>query len=110
MFAVIETGGKQYRVQEGDLLDVELDARGGDADREIEFDRVLMIGGGDIGGGVSVQVGRPIVEGAKVTGSLVQEVRGPKIKVFKKKRRKGYKRLRGHRQNVLRVRIGSISA
>ncbi|HVS63594.1 MAG TPA: 50S ribosomal protein L21 [Thermoanaerobaculia bacterium] len=105
MFAVIETGGKQYRVREGDLLDVELDARGGDDDREIEFDRVLMIGGGD-----SVQVGRPILEGAKVTGSLVQQVRGPKIKVFKKKRRKGYKRLRGHRQNVLRVRIGSISA
>lgn len=105
MFAVIETGGKQYRVQEGDLLDVELDARSGDDDREIEFGRVLMIGGGD-----SLQVGRPTVEGAKVTGSLVQEVRGPKIKVFKKKRRKGYKRLRGHRQNVLRVRIGSISA
>jgi large subunit ribosomal protein L21 len=104
MFAVIETGGKQYRVQEGDVLELELDARGSGDGREVEFDRVLMIGGGD-----SVQVGRPTVEGAKVAGSLLQQIRGPKIKVFKKKKRKGYKRLRGHRQNLLRVRIGSIS-
>lgn len=105
MFAVIETGGKQYRVQEGDVLEVERDARGDDDDGEIRFDRVLMIGGGD-----SVQVGRPTVEGASVSASLLGEVRGPKIKVFKKKRRKGYKRLRGHRQDVLRVKIGPISA
>lgn len=105
MFAVIETGGKQYRVQEGDVLEVELDARGSEGQSEVQFDRVLMVGGGD-----SVQVGRPTLEGATVSGALVDEVRGPKIKVFKKKRRKGYKRLRGHRQNVLRVRIGSITA
>jgi large subunit ribosomal protein L21 len=105
MFAVIETGGKQYRVQEGDVLDVELDARSSEDDREVRFDRVLMVGGGD-----SLQVGRPTLEGATVSASLLGEVRGPKIKVFKRKKRKGYKRLRGHRQNVLRVRIGSISA
>jgi large subunit ribosomal protein L21 len=105
MFAVIETGGKQYRVKEGDVIEVELEARGENAAPEIEFDRVLMIGGGD-----AVRIGQPTLDGAKVAASLVREVRGPKIKVFKRKKRKGYKRLRGHRQDLLRVRIGAISA
>ena len=101
MFAVIETGGKQYRVEEGDVLDIELLETAGK--NKIQFDRVLMVGS-DKG----AKVGTPVVEGAKVTGVLVDEVRGPKIIVFKKKRRKGYKRRNGHRQDLLRVEIDSI--
>lgn len=102
MFAVIETGGKQYRVSEGDVLDVELL---GDVEGAVEFDRVLMVGGeGDD------RVGSPTLEGASVKATLVSAVRGPKIIVFKKKRRKGYRRTRGHRQDLHRVRIDSISA
>ncbi|HVS15330.1 MAG TPA: 50S ribosomal protein L21 [Thermoanaerobaculia bacterium] len=106
MFAVIETGGKQYRVKQGDVIEVELEARGGAVGdgSQIEFERVLMVGGDE-----SVQIGQPTLQGAKVTASLLHELRGRKIKVFKKKRRKGYKRLRGHRQDLLRVRIGAIS-
>ena len=106
MFAVIETGGKQYRVSEGDVLDVELlselaaeDAQG------VTFDRVLMVGGEG-----EARVGTPTVEGASVSASLVSAVRGPKIVVFKKKRRKGYRRTRGHRQDLHRIRIDAISA
>ena len=103
MYAVIETGGKQYRVEKGDVIDVELAETGGDEGREISFDRVLMIGGGE-----GVRVGAPVVSGASVSGVLVDEIRAPKIKVFKKKRRKGYKKTQGHRQNLLRVRIDAI--
>lgn len=102
MYAVIETGGKQYRVEQGDVIDVELAETAGSEDK-VTFDRVLMIGGGD-----GVRVGAPVVAGASVSGVRLDEVRGPKIKVFKKKRRKGYRRLQGHRQNLLRVRIDAI--
>lgn len=103
MYAVIETGGKQYRVAPGDVIDIE---RGPavDDDGAVRFERVLMVGGGD-----DVSVGTPLVEGALVRASLVDEVRGPKIKVFKKKRRKGYRRTAGHRQDLLRVRIEGIA-
>ncbi len=104
MFAIIETGGKQYRVQEGDILDVEITSRGAEAGADVEFDRVLMVGEGE-----DVKIGQPTVDGAVVKASLVAAVRGPKIKVFKKKRRKGYKRTMGHRQDLHRVRIGSIT-
>lgn len=100
MYAVIETGGKQYRVQPGDVIDVE---RTPPADGSVKFERVLFVSG-DAG----AQVGSPVLEGAAVTASVVGEVRAPKIKVFKKKRRKGYKRLRGHRQDLLRVRIEDV--
>jgi len=103
MYAVIETGGKQYRVQPGDVIDVE---RGPEvADGTVEFDRVLMVGGE----GTEVAVGSPTVDGAVVRASLVDEVRGRKIRVFKMKRRKGYRRTRGHRQDLLRVRIDEIA-
>jgi len=102
MYAVIETGGKQYRVEQGDVIEVELMERS--SHNEVTFDRVLMIGGD------APQVGRPTVSGAQVTGEVVKPMRGPKIRVFKKKRRKGYKRLNGHRQNLLRVRIDKIEA
>lgn len=102
MYAVIETGGKQYRVEQGDVIEVELMERS--SHNEVTFDRVLMIGGD------APQVGRPTVSGAQVTGEVVKPMRGPKIRVFKKKRRTGYKRLNGHRQNLLRVRIDKIEA
>jgi len=103
MFAVIETGGKQYRVEQGDVLDVELlpaEARDGG---KVAFDRVLMVFGD---GGT--RVGNPVIPGARVEATLVDEVRGPKVRIFKHKRRKGYKRRAGHRQDYLRVRVESI--
>jgi large subunit ribosomal protein L21 len=99
MYAVIKTGGKQYRVQPGDLLVVEkLD---GDVGAEVAFDQVLMLGGED--GGVTV--GAPVVDGAVVRATLVETRKGDKVKVFKKIRRQGYRRTKGHRQHetVLRV-------
>lgn len=105
MYAVIETGGKQYRVQPGDVIDVERGVDVGD-DGGVEFDRVLMLGGGDD----DPSVGAPTVDGAVVRASLVDEVRGRKIRVFKFKRRKGYRRTAGHRQNLLRVRIDEIAS
>ena len=99
MYAVIKTGGKQYRVQPGDLLVVEkLD---GDAGSEVAFDQVLMLGGE----GGDVSVGSPIVAGAVVTATLIETRKGEKVKVFKKIRRQGYRRTQGHRQfeTVLRV-------
>lgn len=104
MYAVIETGGKQYRVAPGDVLDVERFTLPEDSS-EVRFDRVLMIKGDD-----AAQLGTPVVEGAAVTATLVGEVRAPKILVFKFKRRKGYRRLSGHRQDLMRVRIDKIEA
>ncbi len=100
MYAVIESGGKQYRVAPGDVVEVELTGAEGDT---LELDRVLMVSGDD-----GVQVGQPTVVGAKVRASLLGQVRGPKIRVFKSKRRKGYRRTNGHRQNLLRIRIDGI--
>jgi large subunit ribosomal protein L21 len=105
MYAVIETGGKQYRVQPGDVIDVEKTPVSGKKIKKVKFDRILLVG--DDSG---TKVGVPTVEGASVTGTLMDEVRGPKIKVFKMKRRKGYRRLTGHRQDLLRVRIDKIEA
>lgn len=103
MYAVIETGGKQVRVEEGDVVDLE---RLGDveAGSEVVFDRVLMIGGGE----GETQIGDPLVEGARVRAHLVSDLRGRKIVVFKFKRRKGYRRRRGHRQELQRFRIEAI--
>ena len=105
MYAVIETGGKQYRVKAGDVIDVErLSAVSEDAP-EVVFDRVLMV---DDGG--EVKVGDPVVEGAQVSGVLLKPVRGPKVTVFKMKRRKGYRRKNGHRQDLHQVKIKDIQA
>lgn len=104
MYAVIETGGKQYRVEPGDVLDIERLTETGD-DGAVEFDRVLLVGDDD-----GVRVGTPVVDGASVKGSVVRETRGPKIRIFKYKRRKGYRRTKGHRQELHRVRIDDIQA
>lgn len=102
-FAVIGTGGKQYRVSEGDLLQVE--RLEGEPGENVTFDEVLLIGGE---GGI--QVGTPRVAGAQVRGTILDQLRGPKVLVFKKKRRKQYKRTRGHRQDLTAVRIDAIEA
>jgi len=101
MYAIIETGGKQYRVAAGDIIEIERVAKG-DGDR-VEFSRVLMVGGEG-----SVRTGTPSLDGTVVRGVAVSEFRGPKIRVFKRKKRKGYRRTNGHRQNLMRVRIEGI--
>lgn len=101
MYAVIKTGGKQYRVAANDVLDIEkLD---GEAGSTLEFTDVLMVGEGE-----SVTVGTPLVAGAKVTAELVARTRGPKLIAFKKRRRKNSRRKKGHRQDLTRVRITDI--
>ncbi len=98
MYAVIKTGGKQYRVQPGDTIVVEkLD---GDAGQELKFDSVLMLGG-DKG----VTLGAPLIDGAFVGATLIETRKGEKVKIFKKTRRQGYRRTNGHRQmeSVLRI-------
>jgi len=103
MYAVIETGGKQYRVNEGDVIRVEKLAA--DVGSNIGFDRVLMVGQGD-----QVRVGTPLVDGASVTGTVVEQDRGRKIIVFKMKKRKNYRRKQGHRQDYTGVRIEKIES
>jgi large subunit ribosomal protein L21 len=102
MYAVIKTGGKQYRVSEGDRLRVE--RLPGAVGSKIEFADVLMIGG------ESVSVGTPLVKGAKVLGEIVGQDRSKKVVVFKMRRRKNYRRKRGHRQAYTEVRITSVEA
>ncbi|MDZ4788094.1 MAG: 50S ribosomal protein L21 [Blastochloris sp.] len=102
MFAVIKTGGKQYKVSEGEILDVELfDAEEG---KDAVISDVLMIGNGD-----SVTVGQPLITGASVTAEILGEVKGDKVIAFKYKRRKGYHRTVGHRQKHIRLKINKIS-
>jgi large subunit ribosomal protein L21 len=101
-YAVIRTGGKQYRVSPGDLLRVErLD---GDVGAAVEFAEVLLASGDD-----AVRIGTPLVSGARVRGTIVAQGRDRKILVFKKKRRKNYRRRRGHRQSVTTVRVTEIA-
>ena len=103
MYAIIKTGGKQYRVQEGDLITIEkLEAA---ADETVTFDQVLTV----VNDG-SVKVGTPLVNGAKVTGKVVEHGKGKKILVFKYKAKSNYRRRQGHRQPFTNVRIESINA
>jgi large subunit ribosomal protein L21 len=105
VYAIIQSGGKQYRVAAGDRLQLERDVLGNaDQDQKVTFNNVLMIGGD------SPKVGLPMVEGASVVATILGEIRGEKIIVFKKKRRKNHtKRTHGHRQDVVDVRIDSIN-
>jgi large subunit ribosomal protein L21 len=100
MYAVIRTGGKQYRVAPDDVLTIEKVK--GDAGAKVEFAEVLMIGGD------KPKFGAPLVSGAKVVAELVEHTRGPKVIAFKKRRRKNSRRKRGHRQDLTTVRIKSI--
>ena len=103
MYAVIKTGGKQYRVAADDVLEIEKVA--GDAGAAVEFMEVLMVGG-DAG----AKIGAPFVAGAKVLAEVVEQGRGPKVIAFKKRRRKNSRRKRGHRQELTTVKITSIVA
>jgi large subunit ribosomal protein L21 len=101
MYAVIRTGGKQYKVEEGDILRVEkLEAEKGDT---VTFADVLLLGGDEYA------IGSPTVKGAQVSASVVRQLRDKKILVFKMKRRKRYRRTIGHRQYLTEVRITKIS-
>lgn len=103
MYAVIKTGGKQYRVQPGDLLVVEkLD---GEPGANVAFGDVLMLGDGE-----AVTLGAPIVDGASVSATLIETRKGEKVKIFKKIRRQGYRRTRGHRQAETVLRVTGITA
>lgn len=102
MFAVLKTGGKQYKVSEGDVIQVEkLEGNVGDA---VTLDQVLMVGEDD-----NVQVGSPFLDGSAVTAEIVEQYKDKKILVFKKHRRKNYRRKNGHRQLVTRIKVTGIS-
>jgi large subunit ribosomal protein L21 len=103
-YAVIETGGKQYRVEKDTVLSVELldDAADGNV---VEFDQVLAVSNGS-----ELTLGTPVVAGAKVTATVVENYRGDKVVAFKKKRRQGYRRKIGHRQGLIKIKIESIPA
>jgi len=102
MYAVIKTGGKQHRVSEGDVIAVE--RINGDKGESVMFDQVLMVGKED-----DIRIGRPIVEGAKVVGEILAQTLGDKITIFKTKKRKGYHKKTGHRQQLTNLKIREIS-
>ncbi|MEW5887449.1 MAG: 50S ribosomal protein L21 [Pseudomonadota bacterium] len=102
MYAVIKTGGKQYKVAPGEKLKIEQIPA--DVGAQVNFDQVLMVGDGD-----AVKVGTPIVAGASVQATVVAQGRGEKVKIFKMRRRKHYQKRQGHRQNYTEVRIDGIS-
>jgi large subunit ribosomal protein L21 len=102
MYAVIKTGGKQYRVSKDDVVTIERVS--GDAGAKVEFDQVLMVGSGS-----DIKLGAPIVSGVKVIAELVEHSRGPKLIAFKKRRRKNSRRKKGHRQDLSIVRITDIT-
>ena len=101
MYAVLVTGGKQYRVEAGTTLEVERLA--GEPGASVTFDRVLMIGDGD-----AVTIGTPVVTGASVVGTVLGDAQGPKLVIFKFKQKVKYRRRTGHRQSLTRVRIDAI--
>ena len=103
MYAVIKTGGKQYRVIKGETLKIE--SLDGDVGSAIVFDKVLMLGDAD-----KVSVGKPLLVGATVTATIIANGRHDKVKIFKMRRRKHYQKDRGHRQNYTEIRIDGISA
>ena len=103
MYAVISTGGKQYKVAANDVISVE--KLPGEAGETIGFDDVLMVGEG-----AEATIGTPLVDGARVEATILEQGRGPKIIVFKKQRRKGHRRKKGHRQDLTVLRITDIHA
>ncbi len=102
MYAVVATGGKQYKVSEGDILRVEKLA--GDVGDTVSLDQVLMVSDGE-----DVRIGRPLVENAAVNASIVEQGKAKKILVFKYKRRKRYRKKQGHRQSFTAIKIDNIT-
>lgn len=103
MYAVIETGGKQYKVSKGDKITVE--KLSGDSGSKVVFDQVLLVGGTD-----KIVAGAPVVANSSVHGEVVKQFKGEKIVIFKKKRRQNYRRKNGHRQELTEVEIKEIKA
>jgi large subunit ribosomal protein L21 len=101
MYAVIKSGGKQYRVESG--AQVRVESLAADVGAAVSFDEVLLVGAGD-----AVKVGAPLVSGAKVKATVVSHGRGDKVTIFKMRRRKHYQKSQGHRQNYTEVRIDDI--
>jgi len=99
MYAIIETGGKQYKVSEGDILRIERV----DNSSEVEFNNVLMVSDGD-----KISFGSPFILSAKVTADVIGNSKAKKVLVFKQRQRKGYRRLRGHRQQFTEIKIKNI--
>lgn len=102
MYAIIETGGKQFRVEEG--MNIRVAKMSDEVGAEVSLDKVLMLGGGD------VKIGSPLVSGAKVTATVVEHGRGEKVLVFKKWRRNDSRKLQGHRQDYTALKITAIQA
>lgn len=103
MYAVLKTGGKQYRVEEGQVLKIEKLEQ--DVDSTVDFDEILMVNDGD-----NTQIGEPLVKGAKVTGKVIEQGRHKKIRIIKFKRRKHHDKQMGHRQYYTAVRIEKITS
>lgn len=102
MYAVIATGGKQYRIAKDDIIDIERVE--GEVGKKVTFDEILVLGEGD-----KVECGTPLIKSAKVDAEIVEQFRGKKLTVFKMKRRKGFRKKHGHRQELTKVKITSIS-
>ena len=102
MYAIIATGGKQYKVSEGDIITIE--KLGIEAGEKVTFDQVLAVSGDDL------KIGNPIVDGATVDATVVKEGRGKKVIVYKYKRKTGYHKKNGHRQSYTQVKIEKINA
>ena len=103
LYAIIKTGGKQYKVAEGNEIIIEkLDAKEGSS---VTFEEVLAVGEAE-----EIKFGRPLIEGAKVTGSVVKNGKGPKLRIFKYKHKTNYRRRQGHRQPFTKVKIEKIEA
>ncbi|MFI5165826.1 MAG: 50S ribosomal protein L21 [Thermoanaerobaculales bacterium] len=105
MYAIVEAGGKQHRVEVGQRIAVERVWTGIEPGNEVTFERVLLVRDED-----RVKLGKPLLAGVTVKGTLLRQLRGEKIIIFKKKKRKGYRRTRGHRQDLLEIRIDAIEA
>ena len=103
MYAVVRTGGKQVRVTPGGSVRVE--KLPGAVGESVELDQVLLVGGEG-----ETRVGTPLVEGVKIVGTITDQSRGPKLTIFKLKRRKGYRRKMGHRQDYTEIRVDSIES
>ncbi|HEX4572707.1 MAG TPA: 50S ribosomal protein L21 [Dongiaceae bacterium] len=101
MFAVLKTGGKQYKVAKNDVIEIE--RLPGEAGQQVVFDQVLMLGDG-----TSATAGAPLIAGASVAGTLLEQSQADKVVIFKKRRRHNYRRKRGHRQQLSVVRIDEI--
>ncbi len=104
MFAVIRSGSKQYKVQEGDTLDIELVQFPKEGDKKITVSDVLLVGNGD-----KISVGNPLISGASVGLELVDEIKAKKVIAYKYRRREGYHRTVGHRQKLSRVKVTGIT-